>query len=264
MKLLVQTLAALSERLLSTRKTRELVQTLIQKRIARLPARDALIFLLDLDSFLFKITHGVAIAYNGGDHPCQRILNYRQYYTDRIQPQDVVLDVGCHDGGTSYVIADTTGARVIGVELLADRVALARQRHPHPRVTYVHGDALTLTPDAPVSVVLLSAVLEHIEPRVAFLRGLTQRYAPRQFLIRVPMFTREYRVALRKELGLRYQMDSTHYIEYTREEFFAEMAEAGLHITDFDIAWGEIYATCIPQPAAVSASPALSEEAAAV
>ena len=246
MKYLVSFLTTLCAQLLSTRKCRELIQGVILKKIAKLPPREALVFLLDLDSFLFKQTHGPAIAYNQGVHPCQRILNYKQYYIERIKPTDVVLDVGSHEGTICKAIAEGTGAKVYGVELLEERVQKARQENQHPNVEYLFGDALTLPIEQPITTIVLSAVLEHIEPRVDFLKNLVQKYQPRQILIRVPMFTREYRVALRKELGLRYQMDSTHYIEYTRQEFLEEMAEAGLTVTDYEIEWGEIYATCVP------------------
>lgn len=259
MKYLVSFLTSLFAQWLSTRKCRELIEGLIAKKVSKLPPKEALVFLLALDSFLFKHTHGPAIAYNQGVHPCQRILNYKQYYIDRIQATDVVLDVGSHEGTICRAIAEATGAQVYGVELLAERVQKARQENPHPKVQYHCGDALTLPIEQPVSTIVLSAVLEHIEPRVEFLKQLVQKYRPRQILIRVPMFTREYRVALRKELGLRYQMDSTHFIEYTRQEFLAEMDEAGLTVEHYEIEWGEIYATCIPV-ALPSEQAALSEE----
>jgi hypothetical protein len=261
MKYLVSFLSSVCVRLLSTRKVRELVQQLAQKKVALLPPKEGLILLLELDSFLFKLTHGPAIAYNNGVHPCQRILNYKNYYIQRIHPNELVMDVGSHEGTVCKAVAEATGARVIGVELLAERVEKAQRENSHPNVRYLHGDALTLPIDEPVSTIVLSAVLEHIEPRVAFLQSLIQKYNPRQILIRVPMFTREYRVALRKELGLRYQMDSTHYIEYTRQEFMDEMSAAGLDVADFEIEWGEIYATCVPQSRLNSTLPAGASQA---
>jgi 2-polyprenyl-3-methyl-5-hydroxy-6-metoxy-1,4-benzoquinol methylase len=246
MKYLVNLFAFVLSRLLSVRKTRELIQKLIQLKTARTPNKEALILLLDLDTFLFKFTHGVAIQYNNGVHPCQRILNYKQFFIDQILATDVVLDIGCSFGQLSQAMAATTGARVIGLELLSERVDIARRDYAHAGLTYYHADALTFQPDEPITTIVLSAVLEHIEPRVQFLKTLVERYQPRQILIRVPMFTREYRVALRKELGLRYQMDSTHYIEYTLDEYMAEMAEARLSVSSYKVEWGELYAICIP------------------
>lgn len=246
MKYLVRFIAVLLSRILSVRKTRELIHQLIQLKTERTESKEALIFLLDLDTFLFKFTHGVAIDYNNGVHPCQRILNYKQFFIDQIQKTDVVLDIGCSFGQLSQAMAQATDARVIGLELVPERVEIANKEYAHPTLTYYHADALTFQPDEPVTTIVMSAVLEHIEPRVSFLKTLIERYNPRQILIRVPMFTREYRVALRKELGLRYQMDSTHYIEYTLDEYMNEMSEAGLSVTQYKIEWGEIYAVCVP------------------
>ena len=48
----------------------------------------------------------------------------------------------------------------------------------------------------------MSNVLEHIEERVPFLKGLVERFSPSSMLLRLPMVNRSWRVALRKELGL--------------------------------------------------------------
>ena len=89
---------------------------------------------------------------------------------------------------------------------------------------------------------MVSNVLEHIERRVDFLRDVQARTTPHRWLVRVPMFDREWRVPMRKELGMYYFGDPTHYIEYTRETFEDEMREAGFAIREMQINWGEIWA----------------------
>jgi hypothetical protein len=61
------------------------------------------------------------------------------------------------------------------------------------------------------------------------------------------MFDREWRVPLRKELGLYYFSDPTHFIEYTRDSFEREMAEARLDIVHLQVNWGEIWAEVRPR-----------------
>jgi hypothetical protein len=85
-------------------------------------------------------------------------------------------------------------------------------------------------------------VLEHIEKRVEFLRMLQDKYQPKKFLIRVPIFERDWRVPLKQELGVDYRLDATHFIEYRQEEFAAEMQQAGLTILHIQVNWGEIWA----------------------
>ena len=47
---------------------------------------------------------------------------------------------------------------------------------------------------------------------------------------------------LKKEMGVEYRLDDTHYIEYTQEEFFSELANAGLAVESYQVRWGEIWA----------------------
>jgi len=65
---------------------------------------------------------------------------------------------------------------------------------------------------------------------------------PGRWLIRVPMFNRHWFVPLRKELGMSYFSDQTHYTEYTQQSFEEELEAAGLAITYQQINWGEIWA----------------------
>ena len=89
--------------------------------------------------------------------------------------------------------------------------------------------------------VVLSNVLEHLPERAAFLRSVRMRVHPRRFLLRVPLFERDWRVPLKKELGIEWRLDLTHETEYTEEAFRNELEQAGLHITELHIRWGEIW-----------------------
>jgi hypothetical protein len=95
----------------------------------------------------------------------------------------------------------------------------------------------------------MSNVLEHIEERVDFLQGLIKKINPHRILIRVPLFERHWHIPMRKELGVGYFSDQTHFIEHTLEEFSYEMQQAGLDIISQDIHWGEIWAVTQPRPA---------------
>jgi hypothetical protein len=83
-------------------------------------------------------------------------------------------------------------------------------------------------------------VLEHIDKRVEFLTSL-KKLAPK-ILVRVPMLNRSWIDIYKKELGLEYRLDLTHFIEYTLEGFKEELNRAGLRISDYSIQFGEIWA----------------------
>ena len=89
----------------------------------------------------------------------------------------------------------------------------------------------------------MSNVLEHIDKRVEFLMSL-KKLAPK-FLIRVPMLNRSWIDVYKKELGLEYLLDKTHFIEYTFEGFKEEVGKAGLRVLDYSIQFGEIWAVVI-------------------
>ena len=51
---------------------------------------------------------------------------------------------------------------------------------------------------------------------------------------------------MKKELGLPYFLDDTHFTEYTQESFEQEMAGAGLSVNHLEVRWGEIWAEVAP------------------
>ena len=96
-------------------------------------------------------------------------------------------------------------------------------------------------PDEKFSVVILSNVLEHLPSRPEFLRRVQDTLRPDRILIRVPVFERDWRVPLKKELGVEWRLDLTHETEYTLETFAEEMHAANLQINHLEVRWGEIW-----------------------
>ena len=88
----------------------------------------------------------------------------------------------------------------------------------------------------------LPPLLVRIRARVR--RRLVAAARPSQILIRVPLFERHWQVPMRRELGVSYFSDPTHYIEHTLDEFAGEIDAAGLEITERLTLWGEIWAVC--------------------
>lgn len=243
---LLTTMSALASRLESWRRLASWLETFIADYVRRLPPDEALRFLFDLDARLYGLQGRQAVRYGGGIHTKHRHLRYHDFFAERVRPHETVLDIGCGHGAVAHAIAVRTGARVTGIDLSPEAIRQAREQHGAPNVEYVCGDALTDLPEGHFDVVVLSNVLEHIEHRVDFLGRVLEAATPTRLLLRVPLFEREWRVPLKRELGVEWRLDKTHYTEYTNESFLTEMKEAGLQVTHLEVRWGEIWCELRP------------------
>ena len=214
--------------------------------ISLLPARGLLRFLLYLDHKLYRWQGRLAIALDGGTHAKHRLTRYHDFFVGAVRPDERVLDIGCGTGAVSRDLAERGQVEVVGIDLDAGNIEEAKHRHPHPRVRYLVGDALKDLPQTDFDVVVLSNILEHLKERTEFLRSIQTRVSPDRILIRVPLFERDWRVPLRRELGLEWRLDPTHETEYTLESFAGEMAAAGLEVVRQEVRWGEIWAETRP------------------
>lgn len=205
-------------------------------------AGPALRELLQLDANLGGLIDEAAMRYEGGVHPKHRLTRYHDFFVERVKPGERVLDVGCGYGAVAHSVASRAGAVVVGIDLDPANVEEARRRFAHPNLTFVRGDVTRDVPAERFGVVMASNLIEHLERRVEFYRGLQAAVRPARWLVRVPMIDREWRVPLRRELGLFHFSDPTHHVEYTRESFEAEVREAGLRVVHLQVNWGEIWA----------------------
>jgi len=226
---------------------KRLLLTLFNAILSMLPPAQTLRFLFRLDRWLYYAQGKLAAAYGDGVHTKHRHMDYHRFFIQRINPGDRVLDVGSNHGAVSYDIAEQAGATVVGMEINPTLVNQARQLHPHPRVTYRVGNVLTDLADEQFDVIVLSNVLEHLPQRPQLLKRLQETTRPSRLLIRVPLFERDWRVPLKKELGVEWRLDPTHEIEYTLESFAEEMAAARLSVYHQEIRWGEVWAELTPQ-----------------
>lgn len=227
-------------------KMAQVIYSVILHRVKSRSAIQALKFLFDLDTKLYHLQGQMAISYDGGIHSKYRLIKYSDFFIKRITDADRVLDIGCGAGAVAYDVAKDTGAFVVGIDINARNISTAKERYQHPGLEFRMGDALKTLPNETYSLVILSNVLEHLPGRPAFLRRVQEVVNPRRFLIRVPLFERDWRVPLKKEVGAEWRLDNTHEIEYTLETFASEMQEAGLIVKHLEVRWGEIWAELIP------------------
>jgi SAM-dependent methyltransferase len=244
-KRLIRSLAALPFRMLPPAARRRAVQAGLTAAAARDP-RSALRELLQMETDLHGLIDETAVAYGRGVHVKHRLMQYHDFFVSRVRAGERVLDIGCGYGAVAHSIADRAGATVVGLDMDRRNVADARRMFTHPRLTFVAGEAPRDVATERFDVVVASNVLEHVDDRRGFLREVQQRAQPSRWLIRVPMIDRDWHVPLRQELGLFHFCDPTHFVEYTRDSFAAEMRDAGFGIANQQINWGEIWAEVHP------------------
>ena len=223
-----------------------LICKLIEWRANVLPPAQALRFLFYIENQIYPIQGRKAIEYDGGIHTKHRHLRYHDFFVNRIKPDERVLDIGCGIGALAYKVAQKAGAFVTAIDISTKNIDQAKAMHPHPRVTYLVGDAMKQLPDGAFDIVILSNVLEHLPERPKFLNQIRKTVSANKFLIRVPLFERDWRIPLKRELGIDFRLDATHKTEYTLESFDREIIEAGMRITYQEVRWGEIWGEVVP------------------
>jgi len=203
--------------------------------------------LLSVEDALDLALNERAMAYGAAEHPKHRLTHYHDFFASRVPDGARVLDVGCGYGAVARSVANAhPTSTVLGVELDAGRLRQAQTADNPRNLSFVAADATKRLPPGPWNVVMLSNVLEHLEHRVEFLQRLLETARPERVLIRVPLFERDWKMALRRELGVDYMSDPEHFIEHRLAEFDAEIAAAGLAIFSRQTLWGEIWAECRP------------------
>lgn len=240
-----QLAARLLARLSTERLAAECV-ALITALAGRLPAERALRLLLELDARLYPLQGAAAVRSGGGTHPKHRLMGYHDFFCTRIGPNDRVIDIGCGNGALARDLARRTGARITAVDSDPRQIALAC-RHRPPGLTVMAVDAHGPLPAGDYEVIVLSNVLEHLTSRPERLAAFVRETGARRLLIRVPLRERDWRVPLKRELGIEWRLDPTHETEYTVTEFRAELAAAGVVPVHLEQRWGEIWCEAHPR-----------------
>ena len=166
-------------------------------------------------------------------------MKYHDFFLNNIGPDDTVLDVGCGNGSVAYDIAKKVKS-VVGIDIDKDRIGDAKNNFLSDNIEYICGDITRWPFKQKFDVIIMSNVLEHVENRIELLKKINVLGS--KFLIRIPMINRNWITLYKKELGIEYRLDKTHYIEYTFDEFKKEMEEADLKISHYSIQFGEIWA----------------------
>jgi len=156
------------------------------------------------------------------------------WYLPHLRAGDRVLDVGCGNG-TFVVRAARKCRRIVGMEYDPRNLAVAARMAREAGVANAALLAQDITAPFPFrdrtfDAVLFLDVIEHIHPRVEVLREIHRVLADGgRLLVSAPNRDTRWRRTLR-DAGLFAYSDPDHKIEYTRDEFVAELRAGGFEV----------------------------------
>ncbi len=216
----------------------------------RLDPQRAKRFAMEADTPLADAIDETILDAFGGVHPKHRLTDYHTFFVDRIAAGESAIDLGCGIAMVALSIVERSHASVTGVDWSDHNLAIARtlaaERGLANQLTLVKGDICETRVPGSFHAIVLSNVLEHITDRPQRLRQWVAWYAPKRALIRVPAFDRDWRVPLKKELGIDWRCDPTHETEYTLPQIEQEMHDAGLRIREVITRWCEYWVHAEP------------------
>lgn len=168
-------------------------------------------------------------------HPKHLVGNpWHDWYVEHLRPSDFVLDVGCANGAHTLRVASRCKG-ILGFDYDLDQLRIARQEAARLGFDNVHLFAWDITtpfpfPDRIFDSALFLDVIEHLVPRVAVLHEIHRVLKDNgQLLVSGPSRETSWRRRLR-EAGLFAFSDPDHKVEYTREEFIAELRAGGFEV----------------------------------
>jgi SAM-dependent methyltransferase len=176
-------------------------------------------------------------------HPKHRLTKYHDWFKKQIQPDWKIVDIGCGNGALAYDLSRYCKF-IKAVDINKRNIEIAKNKFSAENIEYLLEDATKAVYKDKFDAIILSNVLEHIEFRVEFLKAIFAHQRSDKapvLLLRVPMLTRDWITLLKKERGINWKLDPTHFTEYSLEQIKEEITESGLRINKYDIQFGEFF-----------------------
>lgn len=108
---------------------------------------------------------------------------HRYFLARELAAGKAVLDIACGEGYGSRMLAETAES-VVGVDISGETVDAARARYPHPRLSFLRGDAVAIPlPDSSVDLVTSFETIEHLADHEGMLREIRRVLRPEGLLL---------------------------------------------------------------------------------
>ena len=200
--------------------------------------------------FFYKLAAVFATILDGKLHPKHDIIRYEDWFKSHLDGHDIVIDIGSNTGHMVNQLSQKV-QYIYGIEINEKKANQALLSMKNSNIEFICSDATKYNYDGlkDITVVTLSNVLEHIEYRVDFLKKIVMKVPwnsnyPKKILIRVPMIDRDWITVYKKQIGVEYRLDKTHFTEYTYLQFKDELSQSNIDIASYEVKFGELYAVC--------------------
>ena len=174
--------------------------------------------------------------YSTKDHPFRRFA--KEFLLHRIRGEHVVLDIGCHQGHITAMVA-TKARTVVGVDHDSAAIDAAKRLYTATNLTFLHMDAMTYLQGNSMKfdVLIMSHILEHLDSPEQLLSDFKQYFD--QIYIELPDFDKTYLNHYRKDLGMPLiYTDDDHVSEFDRTELLTILAKVGIKVEESEYRFG--------------------------
>jgi len=174
--------------------------------------------------------------YETKDHPFRRFA--KEFLLHRIRAEHVVLDIGCHQGHITAMVA-TKAKTVVGVDHDSAAIEFAKRSYTGPNLTFLHMDAMTYLQGNSMKfdVLILSHILEHLDFPEQFLSDFKQYFD--HIYIELPDFDKTYLNHYRQDLGMALiYTDDDHVSEFDRMELLTMLSKIGIKVEESEYRFG--------------------------
>lgn len=166
------------------------------------------------------------------------------FLKQRIRATDNVLDLGCKFGEISNKIAEFA-QKVVGVDMIANDIVVAKSRYNKSNLEFVHGDAFEFLQHSQdkFDVIILSHIIEHIDEPISFLKECALHSS--NVYIEVPDYDKSYLNHYRTKMNnpLQYT-DADHVWEFDRAELHQMVEDSGWKVVESEYRFGVIKFWC--------------------
>jgi phosphoethanolamine N-methyltransferase len=173
----------------------------------------------------YETIYGRNFISPGGESTARDILRLAT-----ITPNMNILDVGCGLGGAAFLLAQTFGARVHGIDLSRNMLELAQARCQAAQltaaVTFEHADILHYQPSSDFDLVHSRDVFLHIHDKVGLLDTIRRCLCPGGLLLFSDYLCR----AGQHSAGFEAYIRSRGYDLCTLEEYRRLLEQAGFEV----------------------------------